>query len=65
MASLHQLVKEKFASAKESKDLFSFDTTQVEKLSGGIDVNINIYLNISRLTKKTQHIKEDLSIMIV
>lgn len=39
MSNLQQLVGEKFKAAKESKALFSFETTEVEKESNGINVN--------------------------
>ncbi|KAI8886045.1 HIT-like protein [Backusella circina FSU 941] len=42
MSDLHQLIKDKTASAKESKDLFCFDTTQVEKSSGGIEFKLTL-----------------------
>lgn len=43
MSNLQQLVKNKFAAAKESKDLVSFETTQTEKESSGIKVK-HIYI---------------------
>ncbi|RCI07049.1 hypothetical protein CU098_000836, partial [Rhizopus stolonifer] len=42
MSNLQQLVKNKFAAAKESKDLVSFETTQTEKESSGIKFQLTL-----------------------
>lgn len=39
MPSFTQQVEEKFNTAKENKDLFSFDTTEAEKESNGVNVS--------------------------
>lgn len=38
MSAFLQLVEKKFNEAKESQDLISFDSTQLQKESGGMDV---------------------------
>lgn len=40
MSAFLQLVEKKFNEAKESKDLISFDTTEVKKESNGVDVRL-------------------------
>lgn len=38
MSAFLQLVEKKFKEAKESQDLISFDSTKLQKESGGMDV---------------------------
>lgn len=44
MSAFAREVQKKFDSAKEGKDLFSFETTEVEKESGGMNVSIRHYV---------------------
>ncbi|KAG1151248.1 hypothetical protein G6F37_000314 [Rhizopus arrhizus] len=51
MSNLQQLVTEKFKAAKESKAVFSFETTEIEKESNGINFQITL---VPALAKKPQ-----------
>lgn len=47
MSAFAREVQKKFDSAKESKDLISYETTEVEKESGGMNASI-LYLTFGR-----------------
>lgn len=53
MSGFVQSVEKKFIEAKESKDLFSFETTVVKKVSN--DVEVSLGLAIPKKKRLTFH----------
>lgn len=58
MSAFAREVQTKFDSAKESKDLISYETTEVEKESGGMKVSDCIIWRFSNNSKRDAYIMQ-------
>ncbi|KAI8638254.1 ATP adenylyltransferase-domain-containing protein [Parasitella parasitica] len=58
MSAFAKLVQEKFDSAKKSEDLISYETTEVEKASGGMNFILTLAPALSQKTAQNKESKD-------